>query len=159
MQEKQPNKISRLVIGGIENFVFIAFLAMVLLVFINVMGRYFFHAGITESEEIAKILFVWISFIGAVLCFYDDSHITVDILLTFLPPFPKWVVNIIANILSSLILGVTTYYSTLYLGVSRGDTLPLTKLPIVLVQSIIPVCMGIMLIMNMFKLWKLIVRR
>ena len=159
MKEKQPNNLQKLIIGGIENFTFVAFVAMILLVFVNVMGRYFFHAGITESEEIAKILFVWISFVGAILCFHEDSHITVDIVVTFLPPMPKKIVNIIANLLSSLILAVTFYYSIGFLLVNRGMQFPLTKISVVLVQSIIPVSMAIMFLMNVGKLYKLIIRR
>lgn len=159
MDQKQSNKLQKFIIGGIENFLFITFTLMVLLVFINVMGRYFFHSGITESEELSKILFVWISFIGAILCFHEDSHITVDIVVTFLPPMPKRIVNIIANILASFILAVTFYYSINFILVNRGMQFPLTKISVVLVQSIIPVSMAIMFIMNIGKLFKLIIRR
>ena len=46
-----------------------------LLLFVNVMLRYFFHSGIFWVEETLRYLMVWIIFIGIVSCVRDDSHI------------------------------------------------------------------------------------
>lgn len=153
---ERKNKVSKGIIDLIESFVAILFLAMILLVFVNVIGRFFFHAGITESEELAKIFFVWISLIGSVLCFSTDTHLCVDILVNILPGVPKKIVNIIANLLVTVILAIFIYYCTGFVMVNKGAAMPLTKLPIVLVQGILPVSLFIMLVMNQVKLVNLI---
>ncbi len=153
MSKKDKSKI---VIDLIESFVAILFFLMILLVFVNVIGRFFFHNGITESEELAKIFFVWISLIASVLCFHSGTHLTVDILVNILPGMSKKIVNIIANLLVTVILVVFLYYCTGFVLVNKGAAMPLTKLPIVIVQGILPVSLLIMLIMNQFKLVRII---
>lgn len=159
MTEKSKNPLGKsydftegIIVKILENFVFLAMLAMVLLVFINVIGRYFFQSGITESEELAKILFVWICFVGAILCFQADKHIIVDVVLTFLPKIPKRIFNIISNLCVSAILLYTIYHCGNFIKINQGMLSPLTKIPMPLIQSIVPGSMILMLLMNIRKL-------
>jgi TRAP-type C4-dicarboxylate transport system permease small subunit len=55
--------------------------AMVLLVFLNVVLRYAFNSGITVSEELARWLLVWITFIGAVVALRERQHLGMDTLV------------------------------------------------------------------------------
>ncbi len=60
---------------------------MVVLVFGNVVLRYAFNAGITYSEELSRIFFVWLTFLGAVVAMREHAHLGMDSLLRRLPPF------------------------------------------------------------------------
>jgi len=63
---------------------------MVVLVFGNVVLRYAFNQGLTESEELSRLFFVWLIFLGAVVALRERGHIGVDTLLRRLPrPAPK----------------------------------------------------------------------
>lgn len=53
---------------------------MVLAVFLNVVLRYVFNAGLAISEELARLLFVWLVCIGAVVAMADGKHLGFDIL-------------------------------------------------------------------------------
>ena len=53
-------------------------LAMVVMVFGNVVLRYVFNSGIVVSEELSRFCFVWLTFIGAVLAMRDGSHLGMD---------------------------------------------------------------------------------
>ena len=44
-----------------------ALAVMVILVFGNVVMRYGFNSGITMSEELSRWLFVWLTFLGAIV--------------------------------------------------------------------------------------------
>nr|WP_052201960.1 TRAP transporter small permease [Ensifer sp. ZNC0028] len=59
---------------------------MVVLVFGNVVLRYAFNQGITASEEISRIFFVWLTFLGAVVALREHGHLGVDTLIKRLPP-------------------------------------------------------------------------
>jgi len=59
---------------------------MVVLVFGNVVLRYAFNSGITVSEELARWLFVWMTFLGAVLALRERAHLGTDMLLSRLGP-------------------------------------------------------------------------
>lgn len=61
-------------------------LTMVLLVFGNVVLRYAFNTGITFSEELSRMCFVWLTFLGAVVAMREHGHLGMDSLLRRLPP-------------------------------------------------------------------------
>jgi len=58
---------------------------MVVLVFGNVVMRYGFNSGITMSEELSRWLFVWLTFMGAIVAMKDGAHLGSDTLVSRLP--------------------------------------------------------------------------
>ena len=58
---------------------------MVVLVFGNVIMRYGFNSGITVSEELSRWLFVWMTFLGAIVAMKDGAHLGSDTLVSRLP--------------------------------------------------------------------------
>ena len=58
---------------------------MVVLVFGNVVLRYGFNSGIAVSEEVSRWLFIWITFLGAVVALRERAHLGVDMLVSRLP--------------------------------------------------------------------------
>ena len=54
---------------------------MVLLVFGNVVLRYAFDSGITVSEEVSRWLFVWMTFLGAIVAIKEHGHLGTDMLV------------------------------------------------------------------------------
>lgn len=63
----------------------IALAVMVVLVFGNVVLRYGFNSGLTMSEELSRWLFVWMTFLGAVVALNERSHLGSDMLVQHLP--------------------------------------------------------------------------
>lgn len=59
--------------------------AMVVMVFGNVVMRYGFNSGITLSEELSRWLFVWMTFLGAVVALNERAHLGTDSLIARLP--------------------------------------------------------------------------
>jgi TRAP-type C4-dicarboxylate transport system permease small subunit len=59
--------------------------AMAALVFANVVLRYAFDTGIAQAEELARLLFVWLIFLGSLLASAQRAHIGFDSLVTRLP--------------------------------------------------------------------------
>jgi TRAP-type C4-dicarboxylate transport system permease small subunit len=76
-------------IDGFSKFLSIVialFLAvMVVLVFGNVVMRYGFNSGITVSEELSRWLFVWLTFLGAIVALKDGAHLGSDTLVSRMP--------------------------------------------------------------------------
>jgi len=58
---------------------------MVVLVFGNVVLRYGFNSGITVSEELSRLFFVWLTFLGAIVGLHERAHLGVDMLVQRLP--------------------------------------------------------------------------
>ncbi len=63
-----------------------ALAVMVLRVFGNVVLRYAFNSGIAVSEEMSRWLFVWITFLGAIVAVREHGHLGTELLLDRLPP-------------------------------------------------------------------------
>jgi len=72
------------------NIAMVACLAvMVMLVFGNVVLRYAFNTGISISDELARWLFVWMTFMGAIAALRDRGHLGTDFLVGRLGPTGK----------------------------------------------------------------------
>lgn len=62
---------------------------MVVMVFGNVVLRYGFNSGLTVSEELSRWLFVWMTFLGAIVGLHRHAHLGTDSLISRLPPGGK----------------------------------------------------------------------
>ena len=71
---------------------------MVVLVFGNVVLRYTMNSGITVSEELSRWLFVWLTFMGAVVALREHGHLGTDVLVARLPAAGKKVCLVLAQI-------------------------------------------------------------
>src|SRR3954471_13418497 len=72
---------------------------MVVLVFGNVVLRYAFNSGITVSEEVSRWLFVWVTFLGAIVALKEHAHLGTDMLVARLPLFGKKACLVVGQLL------------------------------------------------------------
>src|SRR4051812_27240836 len=72
---------------------------MVVMVFGNVVLRYGFNSGITMSEELSRWLFVWMTFLGAVVAMRKHAHLGTDTVVARLPLVGKKVCFVVAHVL------------------------------------------------------------
>lgn len=107
------------IIDGFFNVLKVAivlFLAlMVVLVFGNVVLRYGFNKGITISEEMSRMLFVWLTFTSAIVAMREHAHLGMDTVLKHLSPAGKKVCFVLSHIL-------VLYASVLFLQGSWKQT-------------------------------------
>ena len=72
---------------------------MVVLVFTNVVMRYAFNSGITVSEELSRWLFVWVTFLGAIVAMHEGAHLGTDMLVSRLSVKGKKVCLVLGHLL------------------------------------------------------------
>lgn len=72
---------------------------MVILVFGNVVLRYGFNSGITVSEELSRMFFVYLTFIGAIVAMREHLHLGVDSLVNRLSILGKKACLIVSQVL------------------------------------------------------------
>ena len=58
---------------------------MTCIVFVSVIFRYLLNSPLIWTEELASLLFAWLTFVGAYVGFRSRSHISIDTLVIFLP--------------------------------------------------------------------------
>jgi TRAP-type C4-dicarboxylate transport system permease small subunit len=62
---------------------------MAVAVFVNVVLRYGFGSGIAASEELSRLLFVWMVFIGATAAYPTGEHMAFTSLVGMLRRWPR----------------------------------------------------------------------
>lgn len=87
------------------------FVAMVSIIFFQVIMRYVFNNSLYWSEELGKFLFVWISWLGISIGQRRNEHIKITLLVDRLSYKGQKIMEIIADILLILICVVTLYYA------------------------------------------------
>lgn len=92
MSRDAPTLADR-VLGGyckaLEIVIAVCLMAMVVLVFGNVVLRYAFNSGISTSEELSRWFFVWLTFLGAVIALREHAHLGTEMVVARLPPAGK----------------------------------------------------------------------
>jgi len=83
----------------LEAFIAACLVAMVLLVFGNVVLRYGFNSGITVSEELSRWLFVWMTYLGALIALRNRAHLGTDALVSRLPLAGRKLCFVVAHLL------------------------------------------------------------
>lgn len=73
----------------IEALIALCLAVMVVMVFGNVVLRYVFNSGIAVSEEVSRWLFVWLTFLGAIVALKEHGHLGSDMLVSRLPVWGK----------------------------------------------------------------------
>lgn len=80
MIEQGSGRLQRLADGAVA----LCLAVMALAVFVNVVLRYGFGSGIAASEELARLLFVWMVFIGAAAAYPRGELMAFTALLSLL---------------------------------------------------------------------------
>jgi TRAP-type transport system small permease protein len=83
---------------GLETLLVALLAGMVVMVFGNVMLRWFADSGLTFSEEMSRF-FVWLTFIGAVVVMRENAHLGVDALVRVLGPRGRYICMIVSDLI------------------------------------------------------------
>lgn len=88
--------------------------ALLILVAVNVFCRYVLNIGITWSDEVARLLFVWIVFIGAFISYKRNSHAALNVLGNKLPLKIRRYYRLILAGLEIVFMFVLTWFGTVH---------------------------------------------
>ncbi len=146
-----------------SNTLMIALSVMVIVIFTNVVMRYIFNSGLTWSEELARYLFIWFSWLGVSAGVKDGAHLRVEMLSTALTKRGLFKADEILTIIVSLIWLATTavvaYYGFMIL-IAQAElhvVTPAIKMPVWFGYLSVAFCsalVGIRLIINIFDNFK-----
>ena len=89
----------RLYCKALEAVIALCLLLMVVLVFGNVVLRYAFNSGIAISEELSRWLFVWLTFLGAIVALREHGHLGTEALVSRLGPLGRKTCLVIGYVL------------------------------------------------------------
>ena len=83
---------------------------MFLATFANVVARYFFNSPIQWAEEFSRYSFIWVVFLGAVVCTKHKRHIGIDSVVKALSSHVQPWVNLAADLFTLALMVIIIWY-------------------------------------------------
>ena len=127
---------------------------MVILVFGNVVLRYGFNTGITVSEELSRWLFVYVTFLGAIVAMREHAHLGVDSLVKRLPPMGKKICLVISQLLMLFATWLFLQGSWIQTNINLDNAAPASGLSVGIVYAagiIFSISVGFILLADLYR--------
>ncbi len=121
---------------------------MVIMVFGNVVLRYGFNDGIISSEELSRYLFIWITFLGAIVTLRDNAHLGLDSLVRRLGLRGKKTAFALSNLLMLGCCALMFYGTYKQHGINASTRSPVLEVPMIWVYGVgyvASIAMGLMI--------------
>jgi TRAP-type transport system small permease protein len=117
---------------------------MVGLVFGNVVARYAFNSAITWAEEVARFLFVWLTFVGASFGLMKGLHLGMDMVVARFSPRTRSLIEVVNGFIMIVFLGVWVVGGVHLIQANLDYMSPATGFSMGLVYMIGPLAAGLM---------------
>lgn len=134
--------------------VVLALVIMVALVFGNVVLRYAFDSGIAAAEELARICFIWCSFVGAIIALHQNVHIGIAGVRPFLRIKLRLWFDVVALALLVFISCIMMIGSIEFLIGNLGGRTPILEIPMAIAFSALIVSALGMTLVFLARLWR-----
>ena len=113
--------------------------SMAILVAVQVFCRYVLNSSLFWSEELARYMLVWLSFLGATVAYYRNLHPGVDALTSRISPEKQHITRLLVHV-SSLILALVMIISgSQFAWFVRMQISPALAIPKWIILAVIPV--------------------
>ncbi len=121
--------VTRWFTRALEVCIALCLASMAVLVFGNVVLRYGFNSGIAFSEEISRLLFVWLTFLGTILASREHAHLGVDSLVRRLPHAARQACVLVSGVLMIVMCGLLFWGSWKQAEINMDNTMPVSGIP------------------------------
>ena len=136
----------------LERVLFTLIAIMAVLVFANVVGRFLFDAAITWADEVARFLFVWLTFLGATVGLARGVHIGMDIVVQMVGDRIRRLFAIVSCVLILVFLALWGFYGV-QLVIENVDYLaPATEVSMGYVYAVGPLAAFLMAVLTLLHL-------
>lgn len=139
----------------VEGVLAMLLLGMVLMVFGNVVLRYVFNSGIVISEELSRIFFVWLTFIGAIVAVRDGTHLGMDNVVERLSRRGKLVCLAASQLLILMCCAILFWGTWRQHEINATTTAPVTGMSMIWIFGlgyVLSLCIGIQ---TLDRLWRI----
>lgn len=142
--EKIFSGLDRVGRTGEDAVLVIILTSMILLAASQIFLRNFLNIGFIWSDELLRMLVLWIAVAGGVAASRSDKHINIAILDRYLPGRLKLAVKVLTHFFTAAICGLVTWHSVQFVQTSHefGDVL-MGTVPAWIPQLVLPVGFGL----------------
>jgi TRAP-type C4-dicarboxylate transport system permease small subunit len=121
---------------------------MFIATFANVVARYFFNQPIMWAEEFSRYAFIWVVFLGAVICTKRKRHIAIESLVQIMPREVQPFFHLSVDLLIMSLMAVIFYYGWL-LTFSATQITATLNVPQYVVYFVVPVSAGLIFLYSL----------
>jgi TRAP-type transport system small permease protein len=125
-------------------------LALVALVFVQVVFRFVFRAPFDWAEELARYFFTWVSVLGAVLAVDARAHFHVDIVPNLLDRRHRHWLDLVLRVAAFVFLAVVVVVSVRLVRVMGTQSSPVLELPLSYLAVALPIGLSGMCLFLLF---------
>ena len=144
--------ISRRLNRWVEVLLSVLGLGMALVVAAQVFSRYVLNHSLFWSEELARYLLVWLTFLGASSAYHRGLHPGVDILWVRMSPRMQRTAAVVVHAASMTLFGIMIWFGWRFAYFVRLQISPALGLPKWVLFGIIPVCGAILMVHALARL-------
>lgn len=144
---------------GVEILMAVFLAIMIILVFLNVVLRYLFSTGLVWSEEVARLSFIYLVYLGTVGAFRDNRHLGVETLLERVPETAQKVLYTLVQAIIIWVMWLLAQGSWGLVVQSMGDRWVATQYPRSLVYAIGVVTGAAIMFIALANLYRLLVMK
>lgn len=90
---------------------FAIFWILAAVVFLQFFTRYVLNDSMSWTEEIARYLLIWVTFVGGAISIRRGTHIGVEVMLQFLPPAMVRILRFVIDIVSVGFIGLLFWFA------------------------------------------------
>lgn len=108
----------------------VTFVAMILVIVMNVFARLIFMKSFAWAEEIAYLMLNWSVFMGVCYLFKHNGLVAIDVLVSALPKSAQKIVHLIIYVLMFVLnIGLIIWSWQLAMSTFTGRLTPILKIP------------------------------
>jgi TRAP-type C4-dicarboxylate transport system permease small subunit len=127
---------------------------MIVLVFGNVVLRYFFNSGIVFSEEVSRFVFMWLTLIGALVVMKDNAHLGMSSVVDRLGETGQRLCRFLADVITLACCALLAHGTWKQVLIGMDNRSPVTDVPLGLVYScLLASSLGMALVLA-YSLWR-----
>lgn len=141
---------------GIEILIAVFLAVMILLMFMNVVLRYMFSKGFAWSEEVSRMCFIFLTYLGAIVAARENRHLLIDSLLNRLPKAGKIIVYTMIQVCIIWLMITLTRGSWALVQQNWNDNWVATKFPTWLIWAsglVTGISIAVISASNLFRLF------
>lgn len=134
---KRSAKVGNRIESILGMVILILMLALVTLVFMQVVLRYMFSSGMVWAEELERFIFVWLMFLGISMGIYKQRHIAITFVVERIEKYFKGV-NLLIHMITGAFFCVLTWQGAMFVVENFSGTASVLPIGIGYIYSIIP---------------------
>ena len=124
-------------------------------VFLGVFSRYVMHATFQWYDEVARLSFVWMIFLGAAVAVRRGAHFRLSLLVDRLRPAARRRVELVVTLIVIAFAAVLVAGGIAILPVARRQVTDALEISMVWFYGALPVGGALMILFALPHLWKL----